>query len=743
MADKKPINFPSRAQRKKLIEELQRQGTDPNLAANKNYQDYTSAITKLDNKMEALSAQDDKSVPKNLTEAEAAELAEALAQAAKIGEKYLAAEAAGGKNLNNGVPGMVNHFQGLMSKDFDALKNYDAKDPRSLPEIQESTRTKTIDLRGRNLGSVGNMQNSRIPMTVVDATGKKRSGFFTKAKYVTAKKEFDELIARAKEKCTTDQQRNKLDQFFATYKLTAEGSAKRYGNRTIGEKTNDAYIVGYLGNELSIMAGKDKKVSIDDTKATLLLGGIGPGDIPDKAVKVLRDGFQKLSDDVGLDIDTVRLEIEEGGRVDNRNTAMSSVASLLGCSKLVARSDNMKFIGEDGQVTEGTFMDYADGVDLAKKPHLFKHVATNPFKSDENRKKVFKQIADIQVIDYLCMNEDRHPGNMIYDIDKNGDLRNIQCIDNDSSFGRVTGGVIKAANLRVMSKSMEEKISKLTPEMLKFSLRGRGLSEEELNASGDRLKNLQKQITEKKITVLNDEQFGQMGINSFYPRNSKSSNMFKDLNEFFTTTAKNYRSPDEPFTPLPEQEKPKLKEVYTTDRQRTVGGLTDSLEKVSRKVRSDETGFNVDNLTTRMRGSSPQFKELVSAAKEADVLLKELKQNGELDMTKLAVEKPDVFERVFDAFSKIEQKNGKYLSFKAGDVGADDIMHIEGRNKYERGHINYAYDLQKITKEFFKSVGRPMTEDEREDLQANQQRRELENSRKAQKEPQQGGPALG
>ncbi len=81
------------------------------------------------------------------------------------------------------------------------------------------------------------------------------------------------------------------------------------------------------------------------------------------------DGVKKLSlDHTKTVLNAERLEIADGARIDNRNVAMSAVAGLPGCSKLVARSDNMRFIGEDGVVTEGTFMDCAQGTDLAKKP---------------------------------------------------------------------------------------------------------------------------------------------------------------------------------------------------------------------------------------------------------------------------------------------------------------------------------------------------------------------------------------
>lgn len=218
-----------------------------------------------------------------------------------------------------------------------------------------------------------------------------------------------------------------------------------------------------------------KNLSLDQTKTVLRKGGVDVDKVPKAALKVMQQGLTKIKNNIGLDINAERLEIADRARIDNRNVAMSAVAGLLGCSKLVARSDNMRFIGEDGKVTEGTFMDYAQGTDLAKKPQLFQHVAINPFQNEENRKKVFKEIADAQVLDYLCMNVDRHQGNMTYDIDEDGQIRGVQLFDNDSSFGLRKRSKKDVQKLKVISESMARRVENLTPQELKFALRGRGL----------------------------------------------------------------------------------------------------------------------------------------------------------------------------------------------------------------------------------------------------------------------------
>jgi hypothetical protein len=441
--------------------------------------------------------------------------------------------------------------------------------------------------------------------------------------------------------------------------------------------------------------------------------------------------WYNFKDNIALDINAERLEIGEGQRIDNRNTALSAVAGLLGCSKMVCRSDNMRFIGEDGKVTEGTFMDYAEGVDLIKKPELFKHVAINPFQKEENRRKLNRQLADCQVLDYLCNNEDRHRGNMTYDIDQDGQLRGIQLFDNDSTFGLSSKSPKK---LRVVSQSMAKKLESLTPEMLKFTLRGRGLSEEELNAAAYRLSQLKADIKYGELTVMTDQQLGKYKPENLKPKNPNASNLFTQIDLCFNETAKLYRE-DTPFTPLPEQPKPDLKEVSSTSRKHTLGGLTDSLAQVSRKVENEETGFKVDDLRTRFRGSSPKYDAMVAAAKEANALYKKLtgklpgQEEGKLtDLSKLVSEDPETLGKVIEAFVKVDETTSEYLNYKTEQRGAEDVDSIVPKNDYEKAHINYAKGLKKITGEFLSSR-RPANEAELEDLQANTARRELEKRR--------------
>ena len=119
------LNFPSRKKRKELLDSLRAQlEADPQLAQDEKYKAYVNSWVSLDQKMEALSAEDENGVPKLLTNEDADELAAAMLTTAVAGEEFLAAAEFNGQE-NEPVPQMVEQFQAVLSKDFSTVKKYD------------------------------------------------------------------------------------------------------------------------------------------------------------------------------------------------------------------------------------------------------------------------------------------------------------------------------------------------------------------------------------------------------------------------------------------------------------------------------------------------------------------------------------------------------------------------------------------------------------------------------------------
>ena len=104
------LKFPSREQRRKLIEELQKLGKDPQLAANESFQQYAAAMKVLDEKMDKLSAVGEDGLPKNLTAEDADDLSKTIVDTANLGESFIASAIHAGGKADAGVPGMVNRL---------------------------------------------------------------------------------------------------------------------------------------------------------------------------------------------------------------------------------------------------------------------------------------------------------------------------------------------------------------------------------------------------------------------------------------------------------------------------------------------------------------------------------------------------------------------------------------------------------------------------------------------------------
>lgn len=763
--------FPSRENRRKLLEELQKLRGQNAISAMQEYQQYLTALQALDALMEACSANGDDGLPKPLTSENKDALLAHMVQVAEAGEHFIVKagldkveKKPGNQPQQNALPPepaqandggasilapIVDRMQSILSRDFNTIKDYDPKKQRSLPELQADARTRTIDLRDRKLGKLGGLQSSRITMTLVNAKGEKRRGVFTRAKYVRTKQRFTEMLKRVMDRCTGDDERDAVEAFFPAYRASLAGQ-NRLNNGVFDGNTSDEAFIGQLlrdaGDYSEEKHGDAGKLSAKD------LPGLFPffdfRSISPEVQKELARGIRRMARNVSNVINSQSLELKDGDRLDNRNSAMSAVASLLGVPELLAKSENMKVINDDGSVTEGTFMDFANGVDLSEKPELFRHVDTNPFRDPTTRCKVFRQIADLQVLDILCMNRDRHCGNIIYDLDRNGQICGIQGIDNDSSFAR---GEYKALNynaIKVLSKSMADTLTKLDPAMLKMALRGHGLSQEELDYAGRRLTTIQQRISENKIPIVEDNQFGRVKLSWLCSKKNAPTNLFSKLKTFLVDEAEEYRRRYGIMQPtsLPDHPDPDFKEVGTTDRHGTLGGLKDSLAKVGRLVANDETNFRVGSLSSIFRGSSPEFDEMVRVAKQTAALQRQFRANANLSDGKLLFEDEHsvkAFRTVDESYQKLEAAARSYLEHKAGDT---PIEEIRGKNDYEQARIDYARNILKAVDQYRENFA-PDTPEEEDNVQENITRRRIEQTREKnadQNQPKQSaqGPNL-
>lgn len=124
---------------------------------------------------------------------------------------------------------------------------------------------------------------------------------------------------------------------------------------------------------------------------------------------------------------------EEGGmaNMSRRNVATSRIAELLGLENLVAKSRTVDILDQaTGQTTRGNLMDQAEGKEYGEVENA---ITENKIDSG-----FIRDLTNLQVLDILCGQVDRHRNNMLYKTDDQGTVIGVQGIDNDGAFGTNT-----------------------------------------------------------------------------------------------------------------------------------------------------------------------------------------------------------------------------------------------------------------------------------------------------------------
>ncbi len=193
--------------------------------------------------------------------------------------------------------------------------------------------------------------------------------------------------------------------------------------------------------------------------------------------------------------------IEVGDIIAKRASAMTDVALELGYPELLANSYRL-ILSRDGRYTKGVFIEAAelDGVDRSNLPGDNPIFDAAPEEFDNPQ--MLKSLANLQILDYLCGNVDRHSGNFFVRQDrsdpKHPHLIGVQGIDNDLSFCVTDGGeqeLAKEEDLLVISSEMANAILQLQNEKLEEIMRKNGITnQKQINSARSRLEKLQVRI---------------------------------------------------------------------------------------------------------------------------------------------------------------------------------------------------------------------------------------------------------
>lgn len=376
--------------------------------------------------------------------------------------------------------------------------------------------------------------SQRIPLSYVDSFGKMHNGFFTQNYTYHAREQFNNVAKRIA-KLYPDY----ADYFLAFTKL----------------KDPDYNSPELLNASPRSLSQNAMDLLVHPTRYGLKAGAFNKY-MREVTFSIACEDFQRICQEEKIE-SSLRLQyingISDGDSAPARNTALSRMAGLLGVSHLVATSREMTIV-KDGKEFKGHFMDAAPGTDLknVRKGDPMDLYDISVYDNSPG----LRQVAELQVLDYICGNTDRHKFNLTYLFDTtdkhNPKFAGIVGFDNDLSFGRqfTTGNDVPGNNgvclnnIRTISKSMANQIASLEKETVSLVLKDLGLSEQQLNACILRLLKIQEKIIEGKkikwksptetkpgcLHVLEDDAYLTLKVSDLATtRDGIESNRFADL----------------------------------------------------------------------------------------------------------------------------------------------------------------------------------------------------------------------
>lgn len=458
---------------------------------------WDEALGKLNNLIEALEPYEDPNEEGNyppITAEEYHRLEEAFDDAVKYTSDFLKQPV--GDVLQDNIRHQLtkNLNKEFLSKAYVEFKNVKPNPNMSLHESMENFRYQNVELTNEDLQHLGGNLSSRTQLTI-DLDGVKTKGVFTQSTAYRPTERYENILADLK---------LKYEKFGSFFDALNDERFYAQGLSNLGSRYFTNPTTGLLRDD----DPQRKEQVLESIFDSVDIGSYH--DIGEEFQKYWTDpDFYQAMSDFCIQIDQFNnylgvnggdLRIQDGQNIDNRNCAMSSVANLLGAGDLLAKSKQLSVKMPDGTFQTGTFMEFAEGKDVMNLDGIdeMRIAGIEAYESTEAK----IQMSNLQIVDYICGNVDRHPGNLLYQFDPvTGKLSGIKGIDNDAAFLRTnldwnigTNQLPSIRELGVIDKAMADKLLSIDEGMLAATLHGYGLTEPEINAAWDRLKNLQESI---------------------------------------------------------------------------------------------------------------------------------------------------------------------------------------------------------------------------------------------------------
>ncbi|MBQ1547775.1 MAG: hypothetical protein IIZ61_05215, partial [Lachnospiraceae bacterium] len=230
----------------------------------------------------------------------------------------------------------------------------------------------------------------------------------------------------------------------------------------------------------------------------------------EKKKKEIQDKLGQIFNDIRKDfvmgeIGAHTTKIKAGEEMAKRNVATARLANLLGLGDVVPTSE-MATIEVNGEKKYGVIMGEAEGQETSKVI-MGKNKEEHKDKLITYTGNAIKDSLNLQVLDILCGQTDRHSGNRmskIVETKKKGvyAISKVTGIDGDLSFGTRDYETLKVEDqtgfgLPAMSEDVAERILALDPAILDYEMLGL-LNKKERKALKERLQGMQAAIKKRK-----------------------------------------------------------------------------------------------------------------------------------------------------------------------------------------------------------------------------------------------------
>ena len=394
---------------------------------------------------------------------------------------------------------VVDHLQKIISKDLKAFISMDKENPGMIDDAFDASRAVKVVVSQELSHKIGAQSSDRFPMKSIDGT----KGYFTARTDTAHESDWKEIIDSISQIGLDDAQMKVFNKLRNSHKFR-----EKIVNAVIFDGLTEEKTFCNIAKEMGFYSSKSEaEEELFKPQQEKLL----------QAIKILKEKGDKLLTAYHMQN---RLGNDYYTRNDNKNAAMYEVAKLLGCKQLVAKAVPMVVVNGD-KVLKGTFMEHAKGSDLSNlkgnDPMWGYDPKTSPF-----NKNLYRDLADLQMLDYICGNIDRHKGNMIYKmkVDANGDIKmtGVTAIDNDASFpeGDISKefsreialpNIFKPQNFRFVNRETAKIVSGLNRGQLEILLRGHNLSKKAIDKAWDRVKDVKKalgKMKENNISFVDD-----------------------------------------------------------------------------------------------------------------------------------------------------------------------------------------------------------------------------------------------